>query len=368
MKFLLDIMEKFRPLFREGGAFARMAPVYDATEAIFFAPDETAHTAPHVRDPLDLKRFMSMVILAVAPCALIGIHHFGLRVIAMIIVSYAAGGTVEVLVAMIRKEPINEGFLVTGLLFPLILPPGLPLWMVGVGVAFGVLVGKEVFGGTGRNVFNPALVGRCFLLMAYPSYMSSGWIIPGTGLMGRALEWVDTSVADAISSATPLVLMKNSLTDPSVIPETVRNLFLGNTAGCVGATSALAILLGGVFLIIVGVASWRTTVGIFGSFIILGAILHWVYPAKFAPLTLQLFSGGLFFGAFFMATDPVTSPMTKCGQLVYGILIGTLTLLIRGLSGYPEGMMFAILLGNTSAYIFDKIAISSKLRKLADER
>lgn len=367
MKFVLGMFEKMRPQFEDGGLLNRLKPVFDASFNFMFSPEEPTEVAPHVRDPLDVKRFMSMVIIAVLPCVLMAIHHNGLRIIAMIIVSYAAGGVIETIFAVVRKEPINEGFLVTGMLFPLILPPGIPLWMVAVGVMFGVLVGKEVFGGTGFNLFNPALVGRCFLTFAHPTAMASGWITPGSGPIGRALQWVDTTTVDAVSAATPLTIMKNVLQGNADAYVSVKDMFLGSTSGCAGSTSALAILLGGAFLIAVGVANWRTVVGILGSFIALGLILQIARPAVFAPVSVQIFAGGLFFGAFFMATDPVTSPMTDCAKWMYGIIIGVTALLIRNLSGYPDGVMFGILLGNIVAPILDEGVIRGKLRRLASE-
>jgi len=276
----------------------------------------------------------------------------------MIIVSYVAGGAVEVAFAVIRKEEINEGFLVTGLLFPLILPPTLPLWMVGVGVVFGVFVGKELFGGTGRNIFNPAIVGRCFLALAYPAPMSGNWMSAGGGWLGRMLEYVTASNVDAVSTATPLVLAKQG--------ELVSfwKMLLGNTAGSMGETSAIAIILGGVFLLFTRVANWRTVASVLGSAAVLAGILHHSQPDRFAPVLWHLCAGGLLFGAFFMATDPVTSPVTNTGKWFYGIIIGVVTVLIRNFTGYVEGVMFAILLGNIASPIIDEVAIKVRLRRL----
>ncbi|MHC4890823.1 MAG: RnfABCDGE type electron transport complex subunit D, partial [Planctomycetota bacterium] len=189
MKWLLKVIEAVRPNFEEGGKLRHFKAVFGALEHFFFAPSERTIGAPHVRDPLDLKRFMSMVIISVVPSVLAAYYFFGLRFVLMIIVTYATGLTVETLFAIVRKEGINEGFFVTGFLFPLIMPPTLPLWMVALGVAFGVFIGKELFGGTGRNIFNPALVGRCFLALAYPKTMSSSWLEAGSGLTGRLFEY-----------------------------------------------------------------------------------------------------------------------------------------------------------------------------------
>jgi Na+-transporting NADH:ubiquinone oxidoreductase subunit B len=360
MKWLLDILERVRPVFGEEGKLRAFKPVFRAAESILFLPGTRTADAPHIRDPLDVKRFMSTVIIALIPSLLASIYFFGLRVLAMIVVSYAVGGTIEVLIAVARKEDINEGFLVTGLIFPLVLPPSLPLWMVAVGIAFGVLVGKELFGGTGRNLFNPALVGRAFLAIGYPVAMS-GWVKPGSGLVGRALQYVSASQLDAVSSATPLVLAKQGTF------ASLPDLFLGHVSGSVGETSALAILAGGLFLIMTRVANWRTIAGVLGAFTLPGVLLHWVQPDRFGPVGWHLLAGGLLFGAFFMATDPVTSPFTNGGKWAYGIIIGVATLLIRNLTGYVEGVMFAILLGNIAAPILDEIAVRLRVRRMQRE-
>jgi Na(+)-translocating NADH:ubiquinone oxidoreductase B subunit len=358
VKALLRVLERARRHFSEGGRLRRAKPVFQATEHFFFAAGTRTARAPHVRDPLDVKRFMVVVIIALAPCVLASLRLFGLRVLAMIAVSYAAGGAIEVLFAVVRKEEINEGFLVTGLLFPMILPPALPLWMVAVGVAFGVVVGKEIFGGTGRNLFNPAIVGRCFLALAYPVSVSANWIKPGGGLLGRVAQYADASNVDVITAATPLVSAKQGSW------ASMSDLFFGQVAGCVGETSALAILLGGTFLLLTRVANWRTVAGTVGGFLLLGSVLHYLQPARFGPAVWHVFAGGLLFGAFFMATDPVTSPVTNAGKWVYGALIGAVTVLIRNLTGYVEGVMFAILLGNICAPILDEIVVAVRLRRL----
>jgi len=362
MKLLQTMLNKARPSFHDNGKLRGLKPVFDATENFFFAPESNTRTAPHIRDPLDIKRFMSMVIIALMPSVAAAFYFFGPRLLAMIAVSYAAGGAVETLFAVVRKEEINEGFLVTGLIFPLILPPALPLWMVAVGVAFGVLVGKELFGGTGRNLFNPALVGRCFLALGYPSMMAGNWISPGSGPLGRLVQYVDASSVDAISSATPLGAAKQGVMAP------VPDLLWGSVSGSPGETCAIAIIAGGLFLVITRVINWRTVAGILGSFALLGAVLRHVDPSTFAPVGWQLLAGGLLFGAFFMATDPVTSPVTNGGKWAYAVVIGVATLLIRALTGYVEGVMFAILLANIAAPAFDEVAVHFRLRRLQHER
>lgn len=360
MKLVRVILDKTRPLFDKGGPFALFDPVFQAADHFFFSATVKTGGIPYGRDPLDVKRYMSLVIVGLMPCFLASLYFFGWRMLLMVLVSYVAGGVVEVLFAVIRKEEINEGFLVTGFIFPLILPPGTPLWMVAVGIVFGVLIGKEVFGGTGRNLFNAALVGRCFLALGYPSIMARSWMAPGAGPMGSLLSPIRTA-ADAVTSATPLVLSKaGELTAP-------LDLFLGRVMGSAGETSALAILLGGGFLLVVGVANWRTVAGILGSFILLCTVFHAADPATVAPVTFNLLAGGLLFGSFFMATDPVTGPVTRSGKWTYGILIGTLTVLIRSFSGYVEGVTFAILLGNMCAPLIDEVVIRLRVRRYARE-
>ncbi len=342
------------------------------TQQVFFSPTEEdnflyaapikTENRPFGRDPMDVKRYMSLAIVGLFPCLLASFYFFGWRILLMLLVSYVAGGTVEVLFAIIRKDEVNEGFLVTGFIFPLILPPGTPLWMVAVGIVFGVVVGKEIFGGTGRNLFNPALVGRVFLALGYPAIMTSTWLPPVQNAWGRLLSPITIGIPEAVTGATPLVAAKGGELAP------LLDLFLGRVAGSAGETSAAAILLGGLFLVIIGVASWRTILAAVGAFIGLSALLHGLFPAQVNPVWFNLFSGGLLFGVFFMATDPVSSPVTRSGKWAYGIIIGGVTLIIRSFSGYVEGAMFAILLGNICAPLIDEAVIRWKVRGYAREK
>ncbi len=359
MKPLRHFLDRQRARFEEGRRLHALKPLFDAIDHFFFATDRGTRTAPHVRDPMDIKRYMSVVIVALIPCTLAGVYFFGLRTLAVIAVSYACGGAVEVIVACIRKHEINEGFLVTGLLFPLILPPGLPLWMVAVGVIFGVLVGKELFGGTGRNLFNPALVGRAFLAVGYPAAMGGYWVRPGSGWTGNLGRYI---APEMITEATPLANAKMGEY------AAYGDLFLGQIRGCIGETSALCVLIGGAFLLLTRVGAWRAVAGVLGSFLLLETILWRFAPGQFGPPLWQLAGGGLMFGAFFMATDPVTGPVTRSGKLAYGVLIGTLTVLIRHLTGYVEGVMFAILLGNIAAPLMDEVTWRRRYRRIARER
>ena len=360
MRWVLRVLDRVRPWFETGRAFGRAKPLFDATDAFLFSHAESTVSAPHVRDPVDVKRVMWTVVVALLPALAASVYFFGLRVLAMVAVSYVCGGIVEVVFALVRKEEITEGFLVTGLLFALILPPGTPLWMVGLGVVFGVTIGKEVFGGTGHNVFNPALVGRCFLILGYPATMRSSWIDPGTGWWGHALSYVEPGV-DALTQATPLSLAHAGRYLP------VEHLFWGYTRGCAGETSGAALLLGGLFLLATRVANWRTVVSILGTVTVLQVVLHAAWPEQFGPALYHLLAGGLLLGALFMATDPVSSPITRGGKWAYGILIATVVVLIRNIGGFPEGVMFAILLGNVCAPLLDEVAYACRVRRLAHE-
>jgi len=362
MRRIERFVNNLRPKFEKGKLLAPLKPIFDAADNFILSPAEKTATGPHVRDPLEIKRYMSMVIIALLPCFAASVYFFGLRIIVMIAVSYIVGGAVEVLFAVIRKEEIYEGFLVTGFIFPLVLPPATPLWMVGAGIAFGVIVGKEVFGGTGRNLFNPALVGRCFLAISYPASLTGAWLKPGSGFTGRIFQYVDASAVEALSSATPLALAKQGVSAPSFM-----DMILGRIPGSAGETCAIAIIAGGVFLLITRVSNWRTVVSILGSFLGLGALLGFLCPDLFGSVGWHFFAGGLLFGAFFMATDPVTGPTTTGGKWAYGVLIGSVTVLIRNLTGYVEGVTFAILLGNIAAPLFDEIVVWARIRKLRNE-
>ncbi len=381
MKALERVFDRLRPRFQRG-PLGFFEPLFEAIENFHLWPKKAPATAPWIRDPLDVKRYMSMVIVGLAPPLLAGVYLFGLRALVVILVSYVVGGTVEVLFACIRREEINEGFLVTGLIFPLALPPGIPLWMVAVGIAAGVIIGKEIFGGTGRNLFNAALVGRAILTIGYPKSMGR-WIDPKVAWPGRLLEYATapeqaaeaaTGTAygaaagvDAITTATPLAQAKAALESAEPFyeqAEPVANLVWGNIQGCIGETSAVCILLGGLFLIVVGVVNWRTVVAALAAFLLLGAVLRGAAPDQFGPVWWHVWAGGLLFGTFFMATDPVSGPITNPAKVMYGVLIGVLVLLIRNLTGYVEGVTFAILLGNIAAPALDELVIRMRVRRL----
>jgi Na+-transporting NADH:ubiquinone oxidoreductase subunit B/electron transport complex protein RnfD len=317
-------------------------PLIEAVDAALFGTKETTEAGPHMLDTIDTKRYMSCAIVAIVPAALASILIYGFRAILIIVVSYAAGFFIEFIFAVVRKHKIHEGFLVTGLIFPLVLPPTTPLWVVAVGVMFGVLFGKEMFGGTGRNIFNPALVGRLFITIAFPALMTTNWQMPFT---------------DAITSATPLAVYKTT-----GVMASIPNLLIGNTAGSMGETCRIAIILGGLFLIFTKAGNWRVPLTYIGSVFVFAAIGNQFLPEKIASPVFQIFTGGLMFGAFFMATDPVTSPLTSEGKYTFGIMCGILTVLIRSFSGYVEGVMFSIVIMNAFAPLIDNIVLSFKYR------
>jgi RnfABCDGE-type electron transport complex D subunit len=323
----------------------RFAVIFNTLEEILFGTRGTTPAAPHILDHIEIKRYMALVILAPLPSTVAAIVYFGWYAVAMIVTSYVAGGIVEVAFAVIRKKDIEEGFLVTGLIFPLVLPPTTPLWVVAVGVAFGVFFGKEVFGGTAKNVFNPALVGRLFVTIAFPEMLSGAWRAPFT---------------DAITSATPLNMIRTGQGLPQI-----RDLLLGLTPGSMGELFRIGVIAGGLFLLVTRVSNWRIPLAYLATVAAVSAVGNALAPAKFAPPQLQLLTGGLLFGAFFMATDPVTSPNTTAGKFAAGILMGLITVLIRSLSGYSEGVMFSIILMNTFTPLIDHVVLSLTYRPVA---
>lgn len=355
MKFIRNILDNLNNLSQKNKLFGKVKPILTATDEFFFGTNKVARL-PHIVDNLDIKRFMSFVIIALLPCAIASIYFWGLRVVAVILVSYLCGGVVEALFAIYRKKEIHEGFLVTGLIFPLTLPPTVPLWVVAVGVVFGVIFGKEVFGGTGRNIFNPAIVGRIFLTIAFPNIMTVNWQAPFTQGLGGFVHY--QNAVDAVTAATPLALYKSQGVITSYWP-----FLFGQNAGCIGETFRIGLILGGLFLIITKIIDWRLPLAYLGTVAILPFLFNHLSHNNLAPFMFQLLSGGLLLGAFFMATDPVTSPFTKPGKWIAGILLGLLTVMIRGFSGYTEGVMFSILLVNLFTPFIDTLALKVRYRK-----
>ena len=337
------------------GPLRRLQSVTEAMDEALLGTDKTNRAAPFLSDGMDVKRMMSLVIIGLVPSALAGIYFYGWYVTAMIATSYAVGGMVEVAFAMARRKPIHEGFLVTGLIFPLVLPPTTPLWIVAVGIFFGTFFGMEVFGGTGRNIFNPALVGRLFVSLAFPSYFATMWGKIHWGGAGGFVKWT----VDATTQATPLIDFKGS----QLISTDPISLLVGHAPGCVGETFRIGILLGGLFVVVTRAGDWRVPISYLGSVALSALVLHGIMPERVAPVWFQLLSGGLMFGAFFMANDPVTSPYTFAGRWVYGIMLGILTVLIRALSGLPESVMFAILLMNAVTPLIDSTVVNISYRR-----
>ena len=385
MKLIEDLFDKSRPHFEQGGVLAGLYPLFDAIETVFFSTGATTQTDSHVRDSLDLKRFMSFVLVALVPACVFGIYNAGYQAnmasgsslslwaafskglfifLPLLMVSYGVGLFWEILFASIRKHPVSEGFLVTGLLFPLTLPPTMPLWQTAVGISFGVVIGKEVFGGTGRNILNPALTGRAFLFFAYPAKMS-----------GDAVWTAASSTVDAFSGATPLSIA-GLVGAQDTIEAALKTadysfvkLLLGLYPGSIGATSALLSFAGAALLIALGIASYRIIIGGIAGVLVTGYLLNMLAAdTSSAWLALDPFyhlvMGGFAFGIAYMATDPVSAPGMDQVKWVYGFLIGMLTVLIRVFNpAYPEGIMLAILFMNLFSPLLDQIEIRLKLKK-----
>lgn len=372
-----DKTQKQPGLFEKGGKLGFLHSTVDAFDTFLRVPATVTTKGSHVRDAVDLKRVMIMVVFALVPAALFGMWnvgyqhnlHFGteatlleqfwfgfLKVLPLYIVAYGVGLGIEFAFAQVKNEEVNEGYLVTGMLIPLIVPVDIPLWMLALAVAFAVIFGKEVFGGTGMNFLNPALLTRAFLFFAYPSQMSGSevWIGLKKGEM-----------IDAATGATPLAYLgecRNAIT-PLTDHYSFMDMFLGTIPGSVGETSVVAILLGAVLLIWTGVASWKIMCSTVLGALFVGGIAN-LLGANAVPAWAHLIMGGFAFGAVFMATDPVTSAQTEKGKWIYGFLIGALTVTVRLFNpGYPEGMMLSILLMNTAAPLIDYCVTTSAINK-----
>jgi Na+-transporting NADH:ubiquinone oxidoreductase subunit B len=353
MMFLIDrfreIIERIDKQF-EGSKFE---PAWQTMSTFFFSEKTvTKMSGPHVRDNTDLKRYMTVVMAAAGPALLASIYFFGWRSLAMVVLSYTIGIVIELVFAIFKNEEVTEGMFVTCILFPLILPPMLPFWMAAVGIAVGIIIGKEIFGGTGKNIFNPAIVGRTFIAITFPVQMASQWVPPFKGGLGGFLHWSQS--ADVITTATPLGNFKNGM------PDGLWDMFIGSTSGSFGETSAVLIIAGGLFLMATKVANWRLPAATISSAMVLAYLMNMSNPEQYASPIYHLLGGGFLFGAFFMVTDPVSAPFSSAGKWVYGILIGVVVIVIRNLSGFTEGMMFAILLLNMFAPVIDDAVLGIK--------
>ena len=393
MKGLRTLLDKIQPHFQPGGKWARLAPLYEAADTFLYSPGQVTTGSLHVRDAMDLKRIMIIVVVALIPCfymamwntgyqansalALTGSQLDGWRGALLALLGYNAnphslidnllmgavwflpvylvtnivGGLWEVLFAVVRKHEINEGFLVTGSLFPLICPPTIPLWQVAIGITFGVVIGKEIFGGTGKNFMNPALAGRAFLFFAYPAQISGDKV------------WI---ALDGYSSATPLARAAEG--GVGGVSVTWMQAFLGTIPGSMGETSALACLIGAIILLVTGVASWRIMLSCMLGAAFLATLFTVVgsptNPMFSLPFTWHFVLGGFAFGLVFMTTDPVSGTMTLGGQWLYGLLIGIMCILIRVVNpAFPEGMMLAILFGNLCAPLIDHLVLKRHIQR-----
>lgn len=361
---LRDYIDKIKPNFEEGGKFARFHSTFEAFETFLYTPNKVTTNGAHIRSHVDMKRSLIAVVFALIPCFLFGTWNIGyqhflslsqdvtfwqtvgyglLKIIPLYLVSYIVGLVIEFTFAEIRHEEVNEGYFVTGFLIPLIMPVDVPLWMLAIAVAFAVIIGKEVFGGSGMNVVNPALLARAFLFFSYPSKMTGDSV------------WI-AEKADAYSGATPLGTIFNGGT-VNELPS-LMDMFVGTIPGSVGETSKIAILLGGIFLIISGIASLRIIIATFAGAIAMSLMISDI------PFYYHILMGGFMFGTIFMATDPVTAAQTNPGKWIYGFLIGAIAILIRVANpGYPEGMMLAILLMNVFAPLIDWCVVAVNVRK-----
>jgi len=384
MKFIKNFFERTEPLVQEGGKYHWLRSVHDGFFTFLYTPKTTSKTGTHIHDYIDLKRTMSIVVIALVPALLMGMYNTGyqhfkaigelastgffevfffglLKVLPIVIVSYAVGLGIEFIFAQFRGHEIQEGFLVSGMLIPLVMPIETPLWMIAVATAFAVVFGKEVFGGTGMNIWNPALVARAFLFFAYPAQMSGikVWV---------ALSNTD-KVVDGFTGATPMA-------DAAAgnITYHAADAFFGLIPGSIGETSTLAILIGAVFLIITGIGSWKIMVSTIAGGAVMGLILNaFAGSAGLSPESATYFGipfwhhlilGGFMFGAIFMATDPVSGAQTDTGKYIYGFLIGFVAILIRVINpAYPEGMMLSILLMNTFAPLIDHYVVRAHVKR-----
>ena len=388
---LKQFFDNIRPNFEEGGKLKAFRSVFDGMETFMLVPNATSRSGVSIHDAIDSKRIMSFVVIALVPALLFGMYNIGyqnalaagklaetgfwsmflygfLLTLPKIIVSYAVGLGIEFAVAQWKNEEIQEGYLVTGMLVPMIVPVGCPLWMLGVAVAFSVVFCKEIFGGTGMNIFNPALVARAFLFFSYPTSMSGDKVwVAGEQVLGLGY-----ALPDATTMATPLGEAAANLT-PSA---SLSDMVWGFIPGSIGETSVVAIALGALILLVTQIASWRTMLSVFVGGIVVAVLFNMGNIEGNAvaqmPWYEHLATGGFCFGAVFMATDPVTSARTENGKFIYGFLIGALAILIRVLNpGYPEGMMLAILFMNMFAplidYCFVQRNINRRLKRMKNE-
>ncbi len=389
MKALRNFLDKVKPSFEEGGKFHAFRSVFDGFETFLFVPNTTAKRGSHIHDCIDSKRAMSMVVIALIPALLFGMYNVGfqhylvhgeeasfwamflfgfLAVLPKIVVAYAVGLGIEFVVAQWRGEEIQEGFLVSGMLIPLIVPVECPLWILAVATAFAVIFAKEVFGGTGYNIFNVALITRAFLFFAYPVKMSGDavWVAKDALCGGIGSE---SALLDGVTGATPLGQVSTGaaeITNAIGSAMSPMDMVMGFYPGSIGETSVIAIGIGAIILLWTGIASWKTMLSVFAGGILTAMMFNSIGANEVMSLPWyeHILLGGFCFGAVFMATDPVTSPRTECGKYIYGFLIGFVAIVIRCLNpGYPEGMMLAILLMNLFAPLIDHCFVQANIKR-----
>ncbi len=392
MARLRQYLDKIKPQFEPGGRYHALQSVFEGFESFLYSPRTTsaARYTTHIHDSIDSKRTMTIVILALLPCFVFGMYNIGyqhwlaaglepaghfweelfygfLTVLPRLVVSYVVGLGIEFIVAQKKHEEIQEGFLVTGILIPMICPPEISLWMLAVATAFSVIFAKEVFGGTGYNLLNVALVTRAFLFFAYPAHMSGDKVFVATG---QPFSF-GPAVPDGFTCATPLGQISQGTLDVTGVGNhaiSTWDAFLGLMPGCVGETSTLFILVGGLLLMLAGIASWRVMLTVFAGALCMGWVANVfatpTYPMASVEPLHQLLYGGLAFAAVFMATDPVTSARTTKGKYIYGFLTGVVAVLIRTYNnGYPEGAMLAVLLMNCFAPLIDWCIVEANARR-----
>lgn len=375
MRALRRYLDNIKPQFQKGGKYEKLHSTFEAFETFLFVPDTTTRSGSHIRDSIDMKRTMSVVVIAMIPALLFGIWNVGhqhflshaidadfwqkvwygvVKVLPIIIVSYVVGLGIEFAFAQYRHHEVNEGFLVTGMLIPLVLPPDIPLWMVAVATAFAVIIGKEVFGGTGMNILNPALTARAFLFFAYPAFMSGDKV------------WI-AEKADTYSGATPLAEAALGTSTNSVdMTYSFADMFYGFIPGSIGETSTLAILIGAIILLVTGVGSWRIMLSVLLGGIFMGVVCNLIGLNAYMelPFYYHLVTGGFAFGLVFMATDPVTAAQTNRGKYYFGFFVGVVAIMVRVFNpAYPEGMMLAILLMNVFAPLIDHYVVESNIKR-----
>ncbi len=383
MNSLRKFVDKIKPNFTRGGRYGWLHSTFEAFETFLYTPNHVTVKGAHIREPMDMKRTMALVVVALVPTVLFGMWNAGyqnsmamgiertillnwwfgfLKVFPIIVISYVVGLGTEFVFAQIRKHEVAEGFLVSGILIPLVMPADVPLWMVAIATVFAVIIGKEVFGGTGMNILNPALTARAFLFFAYPSFMSGDKVWISGMIRGEG-------VIDGFSGAT--VLGQAAINEPALVDGigntiTPMDMFIGTIPGSIGETSTLAILLGAIILFYTGVASWKIIFSVFAGGLTMGLILNAFGGNALMeiPAWQHLMLGGFAFGAVYMATDPVSAAQTERGKWIYGFLIGLLAILIRVLNpAFPEGVMLAILLMNVFAPLIDHYVVEGNVRR-----